>query len=165
MSDKTQFILERRFDALPDLVWEAWTDEKHQSRWYGPGVETVVHANELAPGGSWLVEMKGDGWSAFQRADYIETVAPSRLVFLQSMTDADWKTIVNPKMPDWPRVMHTEITFTPAPDGGTDMRLVWTPHEASEEERAFFAGALEGLGQGWGMGMDILDEILAGLKG
>jgi uncharacterized protein YndB with AHSA1/START domain len=164
MSDDIRYVLERSFDAPPEQVWEAWTDEKYQSRWYGPGVQTIVHANDLAPGGQWLVEMKGDGWAAFQRADYLEVAAPSRLVFLQSMTDADWSSIANPRMPDWPRVMHTEITFALTPDGRTEMRLVWTPYEASDAERAFFASSLDGLGQGWGMGMDILDQLLAELQ-
>lgn len=164
MSDLNRYILERRFDAPPDLVWEAWTDEKHQSRWYGPGVETVIHLNEPRPGGRWLVEMRGEGWSGFQRADYLTFEPPHRLVFLQSMTDADWNVISNPKMPDWPRVIHTDISFTATGDGQTDMRLVWAPHKASEAEIACFAGSLEMLGRGWGMGMDILDEILAEMQ-
>jgi len=164
MSDVTPYILERSFAAPPELVWEAWTDEKYQSRWYGPGVETVVHKNEPVKGGQWLVEMKGDGWSAFQRADYIEVIRPLRLVFLQSMTDADWNVITNPKMPDWPRVLHTDVTFSANGEGRTDMRLVWTPHEPTEAEIAFFTGALEGMGRGWGAGMDILDALLAEMQ-
>lgn len=164
MTDVTRYVLDRTFDAPPELVWEAWTSEKHQARWYGPGVETVVHVNEPRAGGRWLVEMKGDSWSAYQRADYIVVEPPSRLVFLQSMSDADWNVTTNPKMPDWPRVMHTDITFRRKDDGKTDMRLVWTPHEATEAEIAFFAGALEGMGRGWGAGMDILDQLLAELQ-
>ena len=164
MSDTTPYVLERTFDAPPALVWEAWTNEKYQSRWYGPGVDTIVHKNDPRPGGEWLVEMKGDGWSGYQRADYVEVTPVSRLVFLQSMTDADWNVTANPKMPDWPRVMHTGVTFSAAGDGKTDLRLVWTPHEATEAEKTFFAASLEGLGRGWGMGMDILDELLAELQ-
>ena len=164
MSDATPYVLERSFDAPPALVWEAWTDEKYQSRWYGPGVDTIVHKNDPRPVGEWLVEMKGDGWSGYQRADYVEVTPVSRLVFLQSMTDADWNVTTNPKMPDWPRVMHTDVSFTAAGEGKTDLRLVWTPHEATEAEKAFFAASLEGLGRGWGMGMDILDELLTELQ-
>lgn len=164
MAEITRYVLERTFDAPRELVWEAWTDEKYQSRWYGPGVETVVHLNDPRPGGQWLVEMRGDGWSGFQRADHVEVDPPSKIVFLQSMTDADWNVVTNPKMPDWPRVMHTDVTFEATSDGKTDMRLVWTPHEASDAEIAFFAGALEGMGRGWGAGMDILDELLAELQ-
>ena len=80
------------------------------------------------------------------------------------MTDADWNFVSNPQMPDWPRLMHADVSFAGTPDGRTDMRLVWTPHEASEAEEAFFAASLEGMGRGWGMGMDILDEVLAEMR-
>ena len=164
MSDTTGYVLERSFDAPLDLVWDAWTNETYQPRWYGPGVETVIHSNDLRQGGQWLVEMTGEGWSAFQRADYLVVEPPARLVFLQGMADADWAIASNPKMPDWPRLMHTDITFTGTGDGKTDMRLVWTPHEAGAAEIAFFTGALDSMGQGWGMGMDILETLLAELQ-
>lgn len=164
MPDPKSFVLERRFDAPPDIVWKAWTDEAYQSRWYGPGVTTVIHENDPRPGGQWLVEMKGEGWSAYQRADYVEVDPPHHLVFLQGMADSNWNIISNPKMPDWPRLMHTDVTFTARPDGKTDLRLVWTPHEASAEENAFFAASLEDMGHGWGVGMDILDSLLAEMQ-
>lgn len=164
MNDIARYILERRFKAPPELVWEAWTNETYQARWFGPGVETVVHLNEPRTAGLWRVEMKGQGWSAFQSAEYVAFDPPGRLVFLQSMTDRDWNVIANPRMPDWPRVLRTDVTFTATGDGRTDMRLVWTPHEATTAEIACFADALEGLGRGWGMGMDILDEILAEMR-
>jgi uncharacterized protein YndB with AHSA1/START domain len=164
MTEVSEFVLERRFDAPPDLVWKVWTEEAYQSRWYGPGVETIVHRNELQSGGQWLVEMKGDGWSAHQRADYLDVDRPDRLAFLQSVTDADWNVIPNPAMPDWPRVLRTDIGFAGTDDGATDMRLVWSPHEPTEAEVAFFAGSLDGLGQGWSAGMDILDTILSDLR-
>ena len=40
------------------------------------------------------------------------------------------------------------------------MRLTWVPHEASEAEVACFAAAMDGLGKGWGAGMDLLEELL-----
>ncbi len=48
--------------------------------------------------------------------------------------------------------------------GAAALSLVWTPHEASAAECACFAGAIEGMGRGWGSGMDILAEILAEIQ-
>jgi hypothetical protein len=45
------------------------------------------------------------------------------------------------------------------------MRLVWQPHQATEAEIAFFAGAIAGMGKGWAAGMDALEKILAELQG
>lgn len=158
-----QYVLERTFDATPAMVWDTWTRPEHLSRWYGPGVDTVIHALDVRPGGQWLTEMKGEGWSSFQRADYTEVEPGRRLVCLMSNTDANWAPTANPKMPDWPRVLRTEVTLTPEGDK-TRLTLTWTPHDATDAEIAFFAGALEGMGRGWGPGMDILEEILAELQ-
>lgn len=166
MTDATgvpTYILERQFDAPRELVWRAWTEPDLLSRWYGPNVETTTHGLDLEVGGRWLVEMKWGGNSQYQRADYTEIAAPERLVWLHSSTDAEWNVISNPMMPDWPRVLRTTVTFDEA-DGRTLVRLVWEPHEATDAELAAFAGAIEGMGRGWGAGMEILAEMLAELQ-
>lgn len=163
MSDTAIFTLDRRFDAPVDLVWKAWTDETYQSRWYGPGVTTVIHENRLEPGGQWLVEMKGEGWSARQRADYLTVEPPHRLEFIQGMADADWSFIRNPLAPDWPRLMRAHVEFTEAGDK-TQMRFVWEPYDASEAERGFFAQALDDMSQGWDKGLAILENLLAEMQ-
>lgn len=66
-------------------------------------------------------------------------------------------------MPDWPRVLLTTVTFEESM-GKTNMRLVWTPHEASEAEIACFAAAMDNMGKGWGMGMQVLEDLLAELQ-
>ena len=43
MSDLPEYVLERVFDAPRELVWRTWTEPALLSRWYGPGVETIVH--------------------------------------------------------------------------------------------------------------------------
>jgi hypothetical protein len=55
------------------------------------------------------------------------------------------------------------VTF--AEEGGkTTMRLTWVPHEASEAEIACFAAAMDGMGKGWGAGMELLAELLEELQ-
>lgn len=164
MNDLSTFTLERRFAAPRALVWEAWTFERYMSRWYGPGVETVIHENNPLPGGRWCVEMKSEGQSVFQRADYIQVAVPSRITFLQGMSDADWTIIDNPHFPDWPRLMHTDITFSEPEPGQTDLRLIWSPHEPSAAEAACFAELSEQIGEGWRVGLDILGALLTELQ-
>ena len=163
MSELPTYVLERLFDAPPELVWKTWTDPKLLSRWYGPNVETIIHRLEVKPGGLWLNEMKWGGNSSYQRAEYTEVVEPERLVCLLSNTDASWNIAANPRMPDWPRVLLTTVTF--AEEGGkTKMRLTWVPHEAREAEIACFAAAMDGMGKGWGAGMKLLAELLTELQ-
>ena len=163
MSDVPTYVLERTFNAPPELVWRTWTDPALLGRWYGPGAETVVHRLDLKPGGLWLLEMRWGDKSNYQRVEYLEVTAPERLVWLHSVTDADWNVIANPMMPDWPRVLLTTLTFGDE-NGQTRMRLTWVPHEASEAEIACFSAAIDGLDKGWGAGMKLLEQLLAELQ-
>lgn len=158
-----EFVLERRFNAPRELVWRSWTEPELLARWYGPGVETVIHKLDVTPGGLWLNEMKMGGGSHYQRVEYMDVVAPEKLVWLHSVADAAWNIASNPMMPDWPRVLLTTVTFLEDGDQ-TLVRLVWTPHEASEAEISCFAGAISGLDKGWGKGMDLLAELLEELQ-
>lgn len=163
MSDMPTYVLERVFDAPRELVWKTWTDPELVPRWYGPGVESIVHRLDVKTGGLWLHEMRWDGKSNYQRAEYTEVTPPERLVWLHAASDPEWNVIANPMMPDWPRVLLTTVTFEEE-SGRTRMRLTWVPHEASEAEIAGFAAALEGMDKGWGAGMKLLAELLAELQ-
>ena len=163
MTETPTYVLERVFDAPRDLVWKTWTDPDLVARWYGPNVETVIHRLDLKPGGLWLVEMKWGDRSNYQRVEYTEVDPPARLVWLQSIADAQFNAAANPMMPDWPRVLLTTVTFEEA-GPRTKLRLTWTPHGASAAELACFAGALANLDKGWGAGMDLLKTLLAELQ-
>ncbi len=163
MSDVPTFVLERTFNAPPELVWRTWTEPELLGRWYGPGAETVVHRLDLKPGGLWLLEMRWGDKSNYQRVEYLEVTPPERLVWLHSVTDADWNVIANPMMPDWPRVLLTTVTLGDE-NGQTRMRLTWVPHEASAAEIACFSAAIDGLDKGWGAGMKLLEQLLAELQ-
>ena len=163
MSEMPTYVLERAFDAPRDLVWKTWTDPSLIARWYGPNVETIVHKLDVRPGGLWLGEMKWGETSHYQRVEYTEVNPPERLVWLHSVSDADWNVIDNPMMQDWPRILLTTVTFTEV-DGKTHLRLTWVPHEASEAEIACFGAALAGMDKGWVAGMDLLAELLAELQ-
>lgn len=159
MTDLPTFVLERTFDAPIELVWRTWTEPELLARWYGPGVETIVHQFDPKPGGLWLGEMKWGDNSNYQRVEFTEVEPPSKLVWLHSVSDKAWKIIANPRMPDWPMILLTTVLFE-ADGSQTKMRLTWAPHEATEAEINCFAAALPGLNKGWGAGMDLLAQLL-----
>lgn len=164
MSELPEYVVDREFDAPREMVWRAWTDPELLARWYGPGVETIIHKFDLKPGGEWLNEMKWGENSMLSKVVFNEIAPPERLVWHHySSTDSKWNTISNPKMPDWPRVLLTTVTFA---DNGsrTKVRLSWVPYEATDAEIACFAGAMDGFGKGWGAGFAIIDELLAELQ-
>lgn len=163
MSDLPEFVLDRLFDAPRELVWRAWTDPELLARWYGPGVDTVIHKFELEPGGVWLNEMKMKNGSNFQKIVFKEVSKPETLVWHHCSADADWNIAANPMMPDWPRILLTTVTFTEA-SGQTNVRLSQIPVDATAAEIACFTKMKDGMSGGWGSGYAIIDEMLAELK-
>lgn len=163
MSDLPEYILDRLFDAPRAMVWRAWTDPELLARWYGPGVETIIHKFDLTPGGVWLNEMKWGGTSDLSKAVFQEVVPEEKLVWHHSSTDADWNIITNPMMADWPRVLLTTVTFEDV-GAKTNVRLTMIPLDATKAEIACFAGAMAGMDGGWGKGYAIMDELLAELQ-
>jgi len=163
MSDLPEYILDREFDAPRDMVWRAWTDPDLLQRWYGPGVETIIHEFDLRPGGKWLNEMKWGENSMLSVVEFLEVTAPERLVWNHSSADADWNIAASPMMPDWPRILLTTVTFE---DLGpkTNVRLSQIPVDATEAEIACFTNMMDGMSKGWGTGYKIMDEMFAEMQ-
>ena len=164
MSDLPEFILDREFDAPRELVWQAWTNPDFLQRWYGPGVETVIHKFELETGGEWLNEMKMSGGSNYQKMIFKEVSEPEKLVWHHCSADKDWNVAASPMMPDWPRILLTTVTFEAIGDR-TKVRLSQIPLDATDAEIACFAEMKDNMSGGWGMGYKIIDEVVAELKG
>lgn len=164
MSDLPEYVLERIFDAPREMVWRSWTDPELLARWYGPGVETIIHEFDLKPGGAWLNEMKWGETSDLSKMVFQEVVVNEKMVWHHSSTDAEWNIISNQRMPNWPRVLLTTVTFEDVGEK-TKVRLSQVPIEASAEEIACFAEMMAGMDKGWGSGFALIEEILAELQG
>lgn len=163
MTDVPEYIVDRVFDAPRAMVWRAWSDPKLLARWYGPGVDTIIHKFDLKPGGEWLNEMKWGEKSDLSKAVFQEVVPEEKMVWHHSSTDADWNIVSNPMMADWPRVLLTVVTFKD--DGeNTKVRLAWTPLEASEAEITCFANVMGNMSKGWESGFAIMDEMFAEMQ-
>ena len=126
MSD-TAFVIDRHFDAPPALVWRAFTEKDLLARWYGPGVETVIHELDVRPGGVWKNEMRFGAQSSFERMDYTEVAPESRLVWEHFTTGPDWRPIPNPMVPGWPPVAVAPGS-KPFPGAGTMSPPFWPMH-------------------------------------
>jgi len=76
-------VIRRSFDAPRLLVWRAWTQAEHLSRWLCPAEFRVIFAeNDLRVGGSWRSGMRSpDGEDFIHRGVYLDIDAPSRLAF------------------------------------------------------------------------------------
>jgi uncharacterized protein YndB with AHSA1/START domain len=82
----------RVFNAPRELVWKAWTDPEHMSRWFGPREFVAQNLTaDVRPGGKWRNCLHSDGFDTgdgetrrldlWQGGEYLELVEPERLVF------------------------------------------------------------------------------------
>jgi len=147
MPSTTDLILERVFNAEPDLVWRAFTEAEHIARWWGPhGTTTTVTELDLRPGGAWRFVNRGaDGRETPFCGQYLEILAPQRLVQtfgIEGLAD---------------QVITETTTFTPA-EGGTRVttRSVFPSAEARD------AAAASGMERGAAESYERLDALLAG---
>ena len=136
----------RWFDAPRELVWEAVSKPEHFANWWGPRKYRAVNLQmDFRQGGKWSVEQHGDGGEVHPfHGEYLEVIAPRRLVFTQAYRD-------------YP-AMVVEMNLTP---DGTGTRKDSIIRAASVAERD---GMLNS-GMEWGMRESYtrLDELLAGL--
>ena len=90
-----ELVLTRRFHAPRELVFDAWTQCEHFSRWYGPAGWTVPHCTmELRPGGKWSVTMRSPDGSMEMSlgGEYREVVRPARVTVLSTRITSPWGT-------------------------------------------------------------------------
>ena len=163
MSELPQLVIDREFKAPKSLVWKCWTNPELLAKWYGPNVETIIHKFELSKGGEWLNEMRMEKGSMFSKAVFQDVNPEDLLSMLMSSTDENWNIIASPMMPNWPATLLTIAEFTEKGDV-TNLRFVWEPHDASAAEIETFASMKDRMGGGWGMGFNLMDELLAELQ-
>ncbi len=129
-----EIVISRLIGARPELVFEAFTEVRHLSRWWGPdGFTTTTRAFDFAVGGVWDFVMRGpDGTEYPEWISWTEIVPSARIVLLHGEFDGD------------PAAFTSELTFTA--DGAStlvEMRTVF-PTRAQRDEAVEKYGAVEG---------------------
>ena len=111
-----EIVISRRIDAPRELVFEAFTEVRHLSRWWAPdGFTTTTHAFEFRAGGEWVFVMHGpDGTDYQEWISWTEIDPPQRIALLHGETRGD------------PNAFESVLTFEP--DGAAtriEMRTVF----------------------------------------
>ena len=80
---KRDLVLERVIDVPPDLVWAAWTQPEHVSKWFTPEPWTVAECEiDLRPGGIFRTIMRSPYRKEFPNIGcYLEIIPMQRLVW------------------------------------------------------------------------------------
>jgi uncharacterized protein YndB with AHSA1/START domain len=163
--DTQDFTISRTFDAPRERVWKAWADPQALAQWWGPKGATIrVLKLEFRPGGMFHYAMAFQpGRDMYGRFIYREIVAPERIVFVNSFSDAEGG-ITRAPFPQlegkWPLEVLNTMTLIER-DGRTTLSLVGGPINATEEERGIFAGMRDSMRQGFGGTFDQLADYLA----
>jgi uncharacterized protein YndB with AHSA1/START domain len=81
--------LEREFDAPRELVFEAWTDPRHVSQWWGPEqFTTPVCEIDLRVGGAWRFVMRGPDGAEYPCGGVFGEIVPNqKLAFTNDAID------------------------------------------------------------------------------
>jgi len=142
-------VIERIFDAPPNLVFKAWTDPKQVAQWWGPkGFTNPVCEMDARPGGAIRIVMRApDGAEHPITGVFREVVEPQRLVFTSVAVDAADNPIIDGL---------TTVTF--AEHGG---KTKLTLHRSVVALNGVAVSMLEGMQSGWTQSLDRLAEHLA----
>jgi uncharacterized protein YndB with AHSA1/START domain len=161
MTAEPTFTITRDFDAPRARVWNAWTDSKSMTQWFGPkGFTCRIAKLELRPGGVTHSYLKSpDGIEMWGKFVYREIDAPSRLVWVHSFADEHGNVVRHPFSVTWPLTMLTTVIFVEKP-GKTTITLTWIPLDATDDECKTFAEGMDSMQQGWGGTFDQLEEFL-----
>jgi uncharacterized protein YndB with AHSA1/START domain len=108
MGDRTQdreFTIVRVLDAPRELVFRAWTEPDHLTRWFGPrGFSTPrdTIAADVRPGGTWRATLVDDATGARHPTGgfYLAVVPPERLVFTWTEPGGSGESVVTVLLDD-----------------------------------------------------------------
>ena len=111
-----EIVISRVIDAPRELVFEAFTEVRHLSRWWGPeGFTTTTRSFEFRVGGEWDFVMHGpDGTDYPEWITWTEIAPPERIALLHGESRGD------------PNAFESVLTFEP--DGAAtriEMRTVF----------------------------------------
>ena len=105
MTTTREFTITREFAAPRELVFRAWTDPRHLTRWYGPrGCTTPLGSisADVRPGGMWRATMvvEATGQEFPTGGFYLEVRAPERLVFTWREPGGDAESVITVELDD-----------------------------------------------------------------
>ncbi|MGG1575132.1 SRPBCC domain-containing protein [Fictibacillus sp. NRS-1165] len=154
-------VIERVFNAPRDLVFKAFSQPEHLSKWWGPkGWETEIRRFDFRPNGVWLYCMKcmdknqGDfyGQESCGKAVYQEIIEPEKIVYKDYFADAEGN-----EMEGMPEMLIT-IEFMEY-EGATKVinRSEFATEEALQQVKEM------GVVEGFSSQMERLDQLLENL--
>jgi uncharacterized protein YndB with AHSA1/START domain len=150
--ENTDMTITRIFDAPRELVWKAWTEQKHIKNWWGPkGFTNPVCEWDAKPGNKILIHMKGPDNNTYPMdGEFQQITKPEKIVFKSAALDKDGNHMFE--------IINT-ITFA---ESGSKTKM--TLHFLVTKTTPIAAQHLAGAKIGWNQSFDKLVELLKTLK-
>jgi uncharacterized protein YndB with AHSA1/START domain len=138
----------RTFDALREVVFNAWTDPKQIAKWFGPkNFTTTVLEHNAKPGGLSRIVMHGpDGNDYPGKAIFREVVRPERISMSSFVIDGNGNEVMETLITAIFEEKNKKTTLT------VTVKLVKSTPEA--------APYLSGMQEGWNQTLDKLVEVI-----
>ncbi len=129
-----EIVISRVISAPRELVFEAFTEVRHLSRWWGPeGFTTTTRSFEFRVGGAWDFVMHGpDGTDYQEWITWREIVPPERIALLHGESRDD------------PNAFESVLTFEPAGDETRIVRRTVFPTKELRDEAVEKYHVIEG---------------------
>jgi uncharacterized protein YndB with AHSA1/START domain len=141
-ASEPSLMVTRVIDAPRALVFKAWTQPEHASRWWGPGGFTILSCEmDARPGGRYRSSARSPtGTVHTKRGVYREISSPERLVFTYAWEDGEG------------RPMHETLVTVSFEDLGPRTRLtlqqaVFQSEDLRDEHVAGWTSCLERFAQ------------------
>ena len=119
-----EIVISRVISAPRELVFEAFTEVRHLSQWWGPeGFSTTTRAFEFRVGGEWDFVLHGpDGTDYREWITWTEIAPPERIALRHGEFRGD------------PNAFESVLTFTPVgAETRIEMRTVFRTKELRDE--------------------------------
>src|SRR5437762_4721437 len=106
-----------------------WTNPKHVAAWMPPTGFTMEFIKvDIKPGGSSFYKMSNGPMTMYGRAQYLEIIRPTRIVYTQQFCDEHGNISRHPAAPTWPETMLTTVTLTEEGPDQTRVTVKWDLH-------------------------------------
>jgi uncharacterized protein YndB with AHSA1/START domain len=119
-----EIVISRVIDAPRELVFEAFTEVRHLSRWWGPeGFTTTTRSFEFREGGEWCFVLHGpDGTDYSEWIRWLRISPPERIALLHGESRDD------------PNAFESVLTFEPDSSATRiEMRTVFPTEELRDQ--------------------------------
>jgi uncharacterized protein YndB with AHSA1/START domain len=157
-----KFVIGRSFVVSQSRLFAACTSAEEMQQWFAPASMKVIKADmDFRAGGTYHYGLADEaGNEMWGLVTYREITPHSRVIYMQSFSDAEGGLTRHPMAPNWPLEMTTVFEFVSESPTQTKLRITWIYVGVDDAEAATFTTAHDSMTQGWVGSLDSLGKYL-----